>query len=157
MYNLGSCNSAAFSMGEHGERGRERERASWRAVQSLVFMAQLEIAALKQAIISLPLPFFCLPHCCAMKCLPSPSLPLSLLTLFIFLLYLFLSLSSSSSSPSSLLAPHSLSLSLSFSLSLYSSVLWEPFRKIICCCWVFYSTGGSEAGFLAGLLLAAPL
>lgn len=77
--------------------------------------------------------------------------------LFIFLLYLFLSLSSSSSSPSSLLAPHSLSLSLSFSLSLCSSVLWEPFRKIICCCWVFYSTGGSEAGFLAGLLLAAPL
>lgn len=59
----------------------------------MVFMAQLEIAALKQAIISLPLPFFCLPHCCAMKCLPSPSLPLSLLT------------SSSSSSTSSSLSP----------------------------------------------------
>lgn len=53
MYNLGSCNSTAFSRGEQRE---ERERGvDCRAVQSLVFMAQLKIAALKQAIISLPL------------------------------------------------------------------------------------------------------
>lgn len=50
VYNLGSCNSAALSMGEQRERG-----VDCRAVQSLVFMAQLKIAALKQAIISLTL------------------------------------------------------------------------------------------------------
>lgn len=88
-------------------------------------MAQLKIAALKQAIISLSLSPFCLPHCCCIKCLPS--LP-----------YLCspLCISTPTHSPISN-SPFSRSpfLSLHFSalqsprLSLCASVLWEPLRK----------------------------
>lgn len=127
VYNLGICNSTAFSMGQQRQRG-----VDCRAVWSLVFIAQLKIAALKQAIISplslsTSLPFFH-PHRCSMKCLPSfsPLTPLHLI------LPLFLPLSSLLLSP----AP--------------SVLLWEPLRKSFAAV-VFYPTGGSYQPGLAAL------
>lgn len=100
---------------------------------SLVFMAQLKIAALKQAIISLSLSPFCLPHCCCIKCLPS--LP-----------YLCspLCISTPSNSPFSR-PPLPLSSFLYTAISPTLSVrfsLMGAIEKIICCCCI-YSTGGS--------------
>lgn len=141
VYNLGSRNSAAFSTGEQGER----ERETVGLLQSLVFMAQPEIAALKQAIISLPL-HLSLPLSPTLlryemsPLSPPPPLPLVPLCVAFLPIILLLLLSSPFLLPRSLhpLSPRTpwLSLSLSVLFSLVGAI-----EKIICCCCVLFDRG----------------
>lgn len=121
--------NGAEERGREGEGEKERERDCG-AAQSLVFMTQPQIAALKQAIISLPSPF--LPHCCAMN--PPP-------------------LSSSHPHPLPFLPSvflHHILPCLFSTLSLYSPVLWEPLRKSFSVVGL-YPTGGSYQPTAAAL------
>ena len=133
VHNLDICNSTAFSVGGGG--------TDCRAVNSLVFMAQLKISALKQAIIApLTLQLSVLPSTTLLLYEMSPLLLLPLLTLLHFITPLF------SSSPPTVSAP-----------LLTLSVLWEPLRKSFAAV-VFYSTGvfsPARSGWFAELFLTA--
>lgn len=141
-----SCRAGEVPQLGVGGRGKER---GWGVggglLRSLVFMAQPEIAALKQAIISRPP--FCLPHCCAMKFPPQPPsppppnlLPPPLLHC-IPLSCIFL-LPHPSIHPS---IPLGLSIpsrpALPGSLSVFFSLV-GAIEKIICCCCVLFDGGG---------------